>query len=282
MRRRLGVIGALSWSLLAAALLGPAIGSAQAAGHPSPPPASPSGSAPATSVQAPVAPGSAGPLLAQAQRVYQTMRATQYSHRNAINPATGVYYWDSVGFTDWALKQATPKAYQAFHTQMKVPADEPGPASAWASFLTGTPGPAWQLIPVVTSLTGGELMVVPGEIVLEGQAQPGSTRGKVAYPGHTAVIAGPPRRLSGGSYAVFVYDSTVIPGHGNYDSRYTDPRALPLPGTTARYSGAGYGTMRLTVDASGAPTGAYWSAGARTPIGLQGKPVVPVLARPLS
>ena len=55
------------------------------------------------------------------------------------------------------------------------------------------------------------------------------------------IIAGPPLPLSDGSYAVFVYDSTALPGHGAYDSRYTDPRALALPGTT-RASGTGYGT----------------------------------------
>lgn len=266
--------------LLSAALVMPA---AMAAGSiPTPQPPSAAGAVPSVSLQAPVAAASAGPLLAQAQQVFQTMKQTQYSHKYTINPAKGIYYWDCVGFTNWALKQATPNAWAAFHSQMNVPTNDSGLVALWAKFLTGTPGPAWSVGTPVASLKGGELMIVPGEIVLNGQVQYGSATGGVSYPGHAVVIGGPPLKLSDGSYAVFVYDSTAIPGHGQYDSRYTDSRALPLAGTTAKYSGTGYGTMRLTVNAAGAPTAVYWSAAYKNPITFQGQPVVPVIARPLN
>ena len=268
--------------LLTAALLAPAAIAAPSGGIPTPPPASPAGSAPAINVQAPPAPASAGPLLAEAQKVYQTMKQTQYSHKYTINPAKGIYYWDCVGFTNWALKQATPNAWAAFHTKMNVPDNDSGLVALWAKFLTGSPGPSWNVINSVPSLTGGELMIIPGEVVLNGKIQYGSVKNGVSYVGHAVVIAGPPLKLSDGSYAVFVYDSTSIPGHGQYDSRYTDPRALPIAGTTNKYSGTGYGTMRLTVNAAGAPTAVYWSAAAKSPIMFQGQPVVPVLARPLN
>ncbi len=268
-------------ALLSVALIVP-IAVAAPGGIPSPPPASPAGSTPSVRIQAPVAVGTAGPLLAQAQKVYQTMSQTQYSHTYTINPTRGIYFWDCVGFTNWALKQATPNAWSAFHTQMNVPANESGLVALWAKFLTGSPGPAWSAVTAVPSLSGGELMIVPGEIVLNGQVQYGSVKGGVSYPGHAVVIAGPPLKLSDGSYAVFVYDSTAVPGHGQYDSRYTDPRALPISGTTNKYSGTGYGTMRLTVNAAGAPTAVYWSANAKSPIMFQNQPVVPVLARPLN
>ncbi len=268
--------------LLSAALIAPAALAAPSAAIPSPPPASPAGSVPSVSIQAPAAPGSAGPLLAQAQQVYQSMTKTQYSHQYTINPAKGIYIWDCVGFTNWALRQATPNAWSAFHTQMKVPANESGLVALWAKFLSGSPGPAWSVVNSVSSLTGGELMIIPGEVVLNGQIQYGSVKNGVSYPGHAVVIAGPPLKLSDGSYAVFVYDSTAIPGHGQYDSRYTDSRAQPLAGTTNKFSGTGYGTMRLTVNAAGAPTAAYWSANTKSPIMFQGQPVVPILARPLN
>ena len=268
--------------LLAAALLTPAAFAARSTVIPSPPPASPAGSVPAVNIQAPVAPASAGPLLAEAQKVYQTMKKTQYSHQYTINPAKGIYFWDCVGFTNWALRQATPNAWAAFHTQMNVPKNDSGLVALWAKFLTGNPGPSWNVINSVPSLTGGELMIIPGEVVLNGQIQYGSVKNGVKYVGHAVVIAGPPLKLSDGSYAVFVYDSTSIPGHGQYDSRYTDARALPIAGTTNKYSGTGYGTMRLTVNAAGAPTAIYWSADTKSPIMFQGQPVVPVLARPLN
>ena len=250
---------------------------------PTPPPASPAGSAPSWTIQAVTAPASAGPLLAEAQQVYQTMKRTKYSHQYVINPKTGTYFWDCVGFTNWALKQATPNAYQAFHTAMNVSDKASGHVALWAQFLTGNPGPAWSAVNSVTSLTGGELMIIPGEIVLNGQIQYGSTSNGKSYVGHAVIIAGPPLKLSDGSYAVATYDATALPGHGQYDSRYTDARALPLTASQpTKFSGTGFGNMRLTVNASGAPTAIYWSANATKPIMFDNQPVVPVLARPLN
>ena len=101
------------------------------------------------------------------------------------------------------------------------------------------------------------------------------------YAGHAMVIAGPALPLSDQSYAVFVYDSTALPGHGAFDSRITDTRALPLAGTD-RNSGTGYGTVRLTVSESGAPRAFYWHAGASKPVPRNGQPIAPVLARPVN
>lgn len=246
-------------------------------------PASPAGSAPSWSTQGVTAPASAGPLLAEAMQVYQTMKQTKYSHQYVINPRTGTYFWDCVGFTNWALKQATPNAWRAFHTAMNVPVGASGRVALWAEFLTGTPGPSWSVVNSVTQLTGGELMIIPGEIILDGKPQYGSSSSGQSYVGHAVIIAGPPTRLSDGTYAVATYDATALPGHGQWDSRYTDPRALPLgPSTPTKYSGTGFGTMKFSVSASGAPTGIYWSANATSPVSFGGQPVVPVLARPLN
>ncbi|MDD2858357.1 MAG: hypothetical protein PHU75_06715 [Candidatus Nanopelagicales bacterium] len=262
----------------------PPASAARAATFPQPhTPASPAGSAPSWATQGVLAPASAGPLLAQAMQVYQTMKQTKYSHQYVINPGTGTYFWDCVGFTNWALKQATPNAWKAFHTAMNVPVGASGRVALWAQFLTGTPGPSWSVVNSVTALTGGELMIIPGEIVLNGKPQYGSSSSGQSYVGHAVIIAGPPTRLSDGTYAVATYDSTALPGHGQWDSRYTDPRALPLgPSTPTTFSGTGFGTMRLSVNASGAPTGVYWSGSAAGPIMFAGQPVVPVLARPLN
>lgn len=270
-------------ALMAACLLGsgsPALAAMPAATPPVPPAASPAGAKPAWGVQAPQAPASAGPLLAQAISTFQTMTATRYDHAYTINPAAGIYYWDCIGFVNWALAQATPNAHAAFHTAMNVPRGS-GHVGLWAQFLSGDPGPAWQRVPSVTGLTGGEVMILPGEIVNGGQIVYGSAPDGVHYPGHATIVAGPALPLSDGSYAIFVYDSTALPGHGRWDSRYTDPRAQPLPDTT-RKSGTGFGTMRVTVDASGAPTAAYWSASTKRPISFQGQPVVPIFSRPLN
>jgi len=246
---------------------------------PVPPTASPAGTKPTWSVQAPQAPASAGPLLATAISTFQSMTSTRYDHRYTIDPKTGVYYWDCIGFVNWALAQATPNAHAAFHTAMNVPKGS-GHVGLWAQFLSGTPGPSWSVLSSVTQLSGGEVMILPGEIVNGGEVVFGSAPGGVSYPGHATVVAGPALPLSDGSYAIFLYDSTALPGHGKWDSRYTDPRAQPLPGTT-RKSGTGFGTMRVTVDANGAPTAAYWSASTKRPITFQGQPVVPIFARPL-
>ena len=248
---------------------------------PEPPAASASGSAPSWRTQAPVAAASAGPLLAEAQQVYQSMKQTQYSHHYRIQPAQDRYIWDCIGFAGWAMRQATPNAWQAFHATMGIPASAAGHVGTWATFLSGTPGPSWQIIPTVPQLTGGEIMVIPGEVVIGGHIQYGSAAGTAQYSGHVVIIAGEPLRLSDGSYAVFVYDSTALPGHGAFDSRYTDARALPLAGTN-RNSGTGFGTMRLTVDEQGRPTGVFWSASTKRPISFQGQPVLPILARPLN
>ena len=248
---------------------------------PEPPTASAPGSTPGWRTQAPAGPTTDGPLLAEAQRIYQTMTKTQYSHQYRIRPSQGIYVWDCIGFASWAMRQATPNAWQAFHTATGVRSGAAGHVGTWATFLSGTPGPSWQVLPTVSALRGGDLMVIPGEVVIGGQVQYGSAEGAVQYSGHVVIIAGAPLPLSDGSYAVFVYDSTALPGHGAYDSRYTDPRALPLTGTT-RASGTGYGTMRITVDTSGVPTGVYWSASTKKPISFQGQPVLPILARPLN
>lgn len=247
---------------------------------PSPPPASAVGAKPAWGVQAPQAAASAGPLLAQAITTYQTMTSTRYDHQYTINPAAGIYYWDCIGFVNWALAQATPNAHAAFHTTMNVPRGS-GHVGLWAQFLTGNPGPSWSVLSSVTQLSGGEVMILPGEIVNGGQIIYGSAPGGVGYPGHATIVAGPALPLSDGSYAIFLYDSTALPGHGKWDSRYTDPRAQPITGTT-RKSGTGFGTMRVTVDANGAPTAVYWSASTKRPIAFQGQPVVPIFARPLN
>lgn len=247
---------------------------------PSPPPASAVGAKPAWGVQAPQAAASAGPLLAQAITTYQTMTSTRYDHQYTINPAAGIYYWDCIGFVNWALAQATPNAHAAFHTTMNVPRGS-GHVGLWAQFLTGNPGPSWLVLSSVTQLSGGEVMILPGEIVNGGQIIYGSAPGGVGYAGHATIVAGPALPLSDGSYAIFLYDSTALPGHGKWDSRYTDPRAQPITGTT-RKSGTGFGTMRVTVDANGAPTAVYWSASTKRPIAFQGQPVVPIFARPLN
>lgn len=248
---------------------------------PEPPGASPSGTKPSWSVQAPQAPAAAGLLLAQGIETYQTLAQTQYNHRYTISPSTGTYFWDCIGFVNWALEQATPNAWSAFHTAMNVPTNNSGRVGLWATFLTGNPGPSWSVVPAVNQLTGGEVMIVPGEVVVGGRVIYGSADENGGYPGHAVIIAGPPLPLSDGSYAVFVYDSTALPGHGKWDSRNFDARALDEPGTT-RASGTGYGTMRLTVSATGAPTAVYWSASTKNPITFQGQNVVPVLARPLN
>lgn len=250
-------------------------------GTPSPPAASAQNSKPSWSIQAPQAPASAGPLLAEGIQTYQSMTSTQYNHVYTINASTGTYFWDCIGFVNWALSQSTPNAWSAFHTAMNVPTNASGHVGLWATFLTGNPGPSWSVVSDVTDLTGGEVMIVPGEIVVGGSVIYGSASGGTSYPGHAVIIAGPALPLSDGSYAVFVYDSTALPGHGKWDSRNFDSRALFEPGTT-RKSGTGYGTMRLTVSPTGAPTAIYWSASTRSPITFQGQNVVPLLARPLN
>ena len=174
------------------------------------------------------------------------MKTTSYQHKTQVNRATGSYHYDCVGFVSYALKQATP---QAWETTAKITGIGrgriPSPLRFRAFFasLAGTPQPGWEAVTRASDLR-------PGDVVAW------EYRTKTAV-GHAAVIGGTPMLLPDGSWLVEVYDSTSSPH--NDDSRSKDQRAQVLA-STGRRSGLGQGVMVFLADrTSGALIGFRWS-----------------------
>jgi hypothetical protein len=195
--------------------------------------------APSPQVVGALANPSVSPTLAKVTSVFTTMKKTVYSHKYVENTRTGYYAWDCVGMTDWILHPAAPNAWAAMHTTLSIRTGYVPQPTAWATYLQGTLPPSWQRITAVGDLRPGDYLLLPAN-------KP--TR----FVGHAMIVAGPPRLMSDGSYALRVYDSTGT-AHGPYDSRLTDTRAVG-------HSGLGNGTIRVYVARPGRTiSGAAWA-----------------------
>lgn len=206
---------------------------------------------PTVTSQAPLSPSAGHPVLAASYTEYNTMTQTKYDYSYTIDPATGVYFYDCVGFVSEALKQTSPAAYAQVATAAGVDAHHvPKPAGYQQFFATLDTSAAagWQQVPTVAGIQ-------PGDIVAE-PYPPGHSSD-----GHIVIAAGAPQAVGNNQYALAVMDSTQDP-HGPLDTRLTNPHNLPENGT-AKPSGLGIGTMVFGADAqSGAPVSMAWSVGA--------------------
>lgn len=221
---------------------------------------------PTPAVVAPLKANPASPALVKVTDVFNTMTATVYSHKYVENTTTGYYAWDCVGMTDWVLHQSTPNAWTAMHTTLSIrPGYVPSP-TRWYQYLTGGNGKLPASWKRVTNIKG----VAPGTYLLFPK------HSKTRFVGHAVIAAGKPQRMTDGSYALRVYDSTGTP-HGPSDTRHTDPRTGANPPTTIG-SGLGNGTMRLYVTATGALKSARWSINAGGPA-MKNVPVAAGIAR---
>jgi hypothetical protein len=200
--------------------------------------------------------------LAAVVRQFETMKRTRYQHTDVENARTGTLFYDCVGMVTYTLRLGTPAAHRALMQGMHIQEGYvPTPAEYvdWISMLSVQPDDNWQRIRRVENIHGGNVLVW----TFEGH-NPALHGGAT---GHAVIAAGPPLRLSDGSFALLVYDSTCPP-HGPFDTRLTDPRNLPLQIRDSKNfghpSGLGRGTLQVIPDPqTGGPAAIGWVVGAR-------------------
>lgn len=174
-------------------------------------------------------------VAAQAQRILQTFKSSEYSHKTKVDENAGKYDVDCSGLVCIILKKIAPAAYKSvpkihgksrplaadfFECFDKAPSAEAG-EKGWrriSNIAGAKPGDfiAWRRIEIV-----------PGEDT-----------------GHIVIVDEAPVREDDGQIRVTIIDSTKGPHAG--DTRKN--------GAT----GVGRGTMWFTVDADGKPAGYRW------------------------
>lgn len=198
------------------------------------------------------------PVLAAVVEAWETMKATRYDHREKVDRAAGTWFFDCVGATSAFLRIAAPRAHAELVASEGVRRGFVPSPRKYAHFLRSLPArgsSTWVRVETPAEIRGGDVVLVPPPA-----APPASGR---RAPGHAMIAAGPAERLRDGSYALLVYDSTATP-HGDADTRRTDPRNLPLPGSRPpRPSGLGRGTVRLSPRPDGRGWYLRWSVGSR-------------------
>lgn len=253
---QMAVTGVSTLTLVAVSMVSPMAGQAATQKLPEP----------TKYVVGPLSPPSVSKTLATVQGVYETMTKTVYSHKYTEDVLTGYYAWDCVGMTDWVLKESAPKAWEDMHKSLKIrPGYVPSPTK-WYDYFAGKQGKLsknWQRVTNINKLKPGSYLVFP-------------KHRKTRFVGHAVIAAGQPIKLSDGSYALLVMDSTGSP-HGPYDSRLTDKRAV-VPAGKKSGSGLGMGTMRIMANKNGKLTGARWSVNAGGPA-MRDIPIAAAIAK---
>jgi hypothetical protein len=174
---------------------------------------------------------------AEARRILEEMKDSRYSHTTRVDKDEGSYEVDCSGFVTVVLRAVAPRPLAAvphvprrkrplafeFHDAFAAaPAEEKG-------------AKGWRRIERVADARPGDLLAWRRE-----EIQPGEDTG------HIVVVDEAPVREDDGQFRVVVIDSTGKP-HGD-DTR--------KDGAT----GVGRGTIWLTVDEAGRPSGFRWRA----------------------
>jgi hypothetical protein len=180
----------------------------------------------------------AAALLAEARSELAAMRSTRYQHTTDVDPATGRFFYDCSGFVDYALTKARPQAAAALSSTQ--PAGRPL-AQNFEQYLRQLPPGGnrwWTSVHTVAQLRPGD--IVSWLITPDSQSRD---------TGHVMIVLAVPvpDPHRAGEWLINVVDSTTSP-HAR-DSRI---------GTTR---GLGTGTVGLSVDQTGSPTGFYWRGG---------------------
>ena len=205
---------------------------------------------PGPNVVGPMSTTSTDKSFVTVKNVFVTMKKTVYSHHYVENTQTGYYAWDCVGMADWVLQRSAPGAWNAMHTKLNIRKGYVPNPTSWYSYLKGTLPPSWKKVTTVAGITPGTYILFPANTATK-------------FVGHAVIAAGVPMKMSDGTYALRVFDSTGAP-HGPKDSRKTDPRTGAVPPNTTG-SGLGNGTMRILPGPGGTLAGMRWSVNAGGP-----------------
>jgi len=226
------------------------------------------------------------PTLAEAYREFNTLQCTHYQHTYTENPTAGLYYYDCVGFTGYAVQQAAPTAWKTLAAAKGIKAGYvPSPqlfqeffASLLPSSTNPTPAamPGWEAVPTASAIRPGDVLAWITDTTTELGHSVMALSTPVEIPMSTATNqAG---AVGDTAYALIIMDSTATT-HGPDDTRRADapyssrnaplgavtgsdgaPQPLSSSESTAP-SGLGIGTIALIADSSGQVTGVVWSLG---------------------
>ena len=189
-------------------------------------------------------------VFAAVSLAFKTMRRTRYQHHNVENAAAGVYYFDCGGMANYFLRLGAPSALAALRTAEHTRGDYVPSPDHFAEYLESLPPhgtTTWRPITLVSEIEPGDLIVMK-EVT--------RSNGKT-FVGHAMFAAGAPTPIPDGTFSLEVFDSTGSP-HGQGDSRWHDPRAVPKNSDAEAGSGLGLGTIRLWTGDTGSPVRVSW------------------------
>jgi hypothetical protein len=180
-------------------------------------------------------------ISAEVESVLTSLTATHYQHDSDIDAARGLYDTDCSGFVSFVLQTARSDAYDELQAATNT---DRALAGSYVTFIQGLSAgaqPQWTRIHHAKYLQAGDIIawLIPAGV-------PSDDTGHVMLVEHDATV-------SGNEATVSIVDSTDT-GHGD-----ADPRSPSDP------SGVGRGTIVLTLDADGEPTGYRWSTDADSP-----------------
>ena len=177
-------------------------------------------------------PGTGEKLAAEAERILQSVKTTEYAHKTDVDESSGSYKLDCSGLVCLALKKVSMDAYKAIPRS----GTEKRPlAHDFYECFTGAPTPdkapadaKWTRIEKLADAHPGDVITWKNE-----NYQPGENTG------HVMIIVEPPEADGKDLFKVVVIDSSAH-GHGN-DTRKKGE------------SGVGRGTLWFSVNENGGP-----------------------------
>ena len=180
-------------------------------------------------------------VSAEVDSVLTALRATHYQHDSNIDARAGVFDTDCSGFVDYVLERARPGAY----AEVQEATTDRAVAGSYVTFIAGLSDaqPQWKRILHAKYLVAGDVIawLIPAGVVSDDT-------------GHVMFVADAPVLSDDGATAIVPIVDSTDNGHGD-----ADPRSPADP------SGVGRGTMVLTLDDDGVPTGYRWSTDADSP-----------------
>jgi hypothetical protein len=184
-------------------------------------------------------PGSGDKLAAEAERILQNVKTTEYAHKTDVDEQAGSYKLDCSGLVCLALKKANPDALKAVPktgTEKRAFAHDFYDCFTAAPISTQAPADAkWVRIAKLADAQPGDVIAWKNE-----NYQPGENTG------HVMIIMEAPVPDGDGILKVVVIDSSAH-GHGS-DTRKKGE------------SGVGRGTLWFSVGKDGEPIGVRFSS----------------------
>jgi hypothetical protein len=172
----------------------------------------------------------------EAKRIVDSVRYTDYRHREEVDESTGTYIMDCSGFISYILKRVAPEHLGVIPKE--IDKRGPGPDDFYEYFSTlTTKAERWRPIHCLDDVLGGDIMVWRHE----GRIKPHDDTG------HVLMVAEMPTAQADGIYSVRVYDSSNLPH--NDDTR--------RDGVT----GVGGGEIKFKVDSRRKPTSVQFTVG---------------------